>query len=183
MRSTCNSRHVGAVIVKNGRIIATGFNGALHNAPHCNEKSETKPHNSDTFCLRRAIGATDAQKYQYCAGNHAEANAITQASRFGIALDGAELYSTLEPCNWCIKQMVQSGITTCYYSGEYETSHNNTHGSVDGNRSADIDVSWRRSVIHNGFTLTQIEITPDTVRQAERALWNTSGRRILWPKQ
>lgn len=80
VRSTCNSRKVGAVIVRNNRVLATGYNGAVHGAPHCIDQGPE-------FCLRRRIGAHDADKYNYCISSHAEVNAVDQAARFGISLE------------------------------------------------------------------------------------------------
>ena len=108
VRSTCNSRKVGAVIVRSNRVLATGYNGAVHGAPHCIDQGPE-------FCLRRRIGAHDADKYNYCISSHAEVNAVDQAARFGISLEGASLYCTLEPCNWCFKQLIQAGVGEIYY--------------------------------------------------------------------
>jgi dCMP deaminase len=125
VRSTCNSRKVGAIIVKNNRILATGYNGAVHGAPHCIDRGPD-------FCMRRSIGAHDADKYNYCISSHAEVNAIDQAARFGIPLDGSVLYCTLEPCNWCFKQLIQAGIKEIYYEHVYES------------KNKEFDVFWRQ---------------------------------------
>lgn len=129
VRSTCNSRKIGAIIVRNNRILATGYNGAVHGAPHCTDKGPD-------FCLRRAIGAHDADKYNYCISSHAEVNAIDQAARFGISLDGSSLYCTLEPCNWCFKQLIQAGIKDIYFEEYYDS------------RNKDFDMYWR-SIMQN----------------------------------
>jgi dCMP deaminase len=125
VRSTCNSRKVGAVIVRSNRILATGYNGAVHGAPHCIDRGPD-------FCMRRTIGAHDADKYNYCISSHAEVNAIDQAARFGIPLEGAVLYCTLEPCNWCFKQLIQAGIKEIYYEQVYES------------KNREFDVFWRQ---------------------------------------
>ena len=116
VRSTCNSRKVGAVIVRQNRILATGYNGAVHGAPHCIDRGPD-------FCMRRSIGAHDADKYNYCISSHAEVNAIDQAARFGTPLEGAVLYCTLEPCNWCFKQLIQAGIREIYFEQVYESKN------------------------------------------------------------
>lgn len=116
VRSTCNSRKIGAVIVKNNRILATGYNGAVHGAPHCTDQGPD-------FCLRRSIGAHDSEKYNYCLSSHAEVNAVNQAARFGISLEGATLYCTLEPCNWCFKQLIQAGIREIYFEETYDSKN------------------------------------------------------------
>jgi dCMP deaminase len=125
VRSTCNSRKVGAVIVKNNRILATGYNGAVHGAPHCIDRGPD-------FCVRRSIGAHDADKYNYCISSHAEVNAIDQAARFGTPLEGAVLYCTLEPCNWCFKQLIQAGVREIYYEQVYES------------KNKEFDIYWRQ---------------------------------------
>ena len=124
VRSTCNSRKIGAVIVRNNRILSTGYNGAVHGAPHCIDRGPD-------FCLRRSIGAHDADRYNYCISSHAEVNAIDQAARFGISLENGVLYCTLEPCNWCFKQLVQAGIKEIYYEESYDS------------RNKDFDLYWR----------------------------------------
>ena len=123
-RSTCNSRKTGAIIVRNNRILATGYNGAVHGAPHCIDKGPD-------FCFRRTIGAHDGDKYNYCLSSHAEVNAIDQAARFGISLENATLYCTLEPCNWCFKQLIQAGIREIYYEEPYES------------KNREFDLFWR----------------------------------------
>ncbi len=124
-RSTCNSRKTGAIIVRNNRILATGYNGAVHGAPHCTDKGPD-------FCFRRSIGAHDGDKYNYCLSSHAEVNAIDQAARFGISLENASLYCTLEPCNWCFKQLIQAGIREIYFEEAYES------------KNRQFDLFWRR---------------------------------------
>jgi dCMP deaminase len=147
VRSTCNSRKIGAVIVRNNRILATGYNGAVHGAPHCSDKGPD-------FCLRRSVGAHDAEKYNYCLSSHAEANAINQAARFGIPLENATLYCTLEPCNWCFKQLIQAGIKEIYYESAYDS------------KNKEFDSFWRKIIAtHKQIkTFKQISIS-DTARE------------------
>lgn len=144
-RSTCNSRKTGAIIVRSNRILATGYNGAVHGAPHCIDKGPD-------FCFRRSIGAHDGDKYNYCLSSHAEVNAIDQAARFGISLENATLYCTLEPCNWCFKQLIQAGIREIYYEEAYES------------KNREFDLFWRTIMEsdENIRVFRQISISEDS---------------------
>jgi dCMP deaminase len=161
VRSTCNSRKIGAVITKSNRILATGYNGAVHGAPHCTDKGPD-------FCLRRTIGAHDAEKYNYCISSHAEVNAIDQAARFGIGLDNATLYCTLEPCNWCFKQLIQAGIKEIYFEAAYDS------------RNREFDRYWRRIMeSHEGIRVfKQISISKETLELVMDVLQGTSARNL-----
>lgn len=161
VRSTCNSRKIGAVITKNNRILATGYNGAVHGAPHCIDRGPD-------FCLRRSIGAHDADKYNYCLSSHAEVNALDQAARFGIPLDGATLYCTLEPCNWCFKQLIQSGIREIYYEQPYDS------------RNKDFDLYWRKIMeSHEGIkAFGQVTVSPEALAMVIQVLQGTSSRNL-----
>jgi len=161
VRSTCNSRKIGAVIVKHNRILATGYNGAVHGAPHCIDRGPD-------FCLRRSIGAHDAEKYNYCISSHAEVNAIDQAARFGISLEGSTLYCTLEPCNWCFKQLIQSGIEKIYYERPYDSDNK------------EFDLYWRR-IMESHTTIKvfeQISVPEDSVRMVIQVLQGSSARSL-----
>lgn len=160
-RSTCNSRKIGAVIVRSNRILATGYNGAVHGAPHCIDQGPE-------FCLRRSIGAHDADKYNYCISSHAEVNAIDQAARFGISLDGAILYCTLEPCNWCFKQLIQAGIKEIYYEESYDS------------RNKEFDLYWRRIMeSHESINaFTQISVSEEALEMVMEVLTGSSARRM-----
>ena len=159
VRSTCNSRKVGAVIVRNNRVLATGYNGAVHGAPHCIDQGPE-------FCLRRRIGAHDADKYNYCISSHAEVNAVDQAARFGISLEGASLYCTLEPCNWCFKQLIQAGITKIYYEEPYQS------------RNKEFDLYWRGIMESNDSIreFRQIQISGEAVDMVMSVLQGSSIR-------
>lgn len=102
-RSTCLHRHCGAVIVKGKQIVSTGYNGAPSGLPHCRT------------CIRKVSG----QNMELCRGAHAEQNAINFAARFGIAIEGATIYSTYFPCSWCGKSIINSGIIKVIYKEEY----------------------------------------------------------------
>jgi dCMP deaminase len=112
-RSTCNSRPVGAVIAKNNRVIATGYNGAMPGSSHCND-------HGPEFCYRRDCGVTDAKKDRACVSAHAEINAISQAAKLGISVDNADLYCTVKPCPNCLKALAQAGIKKVYYEFDYD---------------------------------------------------------------
>ncbi len=161
VRSTCNSRKIGAVITKHNRILSTGYNGAVHGAPHCIDQGPE-------FCLRRSIGAHDADKYNYCISSHAEVNAIDQAARFGIALEGAALYCTLEPCNWCFKQLVQAGIEEIYFEHAYES------------QNKEFDRYWRRIMeSHEGVKkFEQICVSNEALEMVLDVVRGSSARRI-----
>lgn len=161
VRSTCNSRKIGAVIVRNNRILATGYNGAVHGAPHCIDQGPD-------FCLRRSIGAHDAEKYNYCISSHAEVNAIDQAARFGISLDEAVLYCTLEPCNWCFKQLIQAGIKAIYFEEPYDS------------RNKNFDLYWRRIMqSHEGLKVfEQVSVSKEALDMVIEVLHGSSARRI-----
>jgi dCMP deaminase len=161
VRSTCNSRKIGAVIVRNNRILSTGYNGAVHGAPHCIDRG------SD-FCLRRSIGAHDADKYNYCISSHAEVNAIDQAARFGISLENSVLYCTLEPCNWCFKQLVQAGIKEIYYEESYDS------------RNKDFDLYWR-GIMESAEGISvfrQISTSAEALEMVMQVLRGTSVRNL-----
>lgn len=161
VRSTCNSRKIGAVVVRKNRILATGYNGAVHGAPHCIDRGPD-------FCLRRSIGAHDAEKYNYCISSHAEVNAIDQAARFGIPLDGAALYSTLEPCNWCFKQLIQAGIREIYYEKPYDS------------KNKEFDLYWRKTMeSHEGIIIfQQISISPSSNTLVLEVMKGSSDRNL-----
>ena len=100
-RSSCLRRNVGAVIVKDKRAIATGYNGAPMGLAHCEEKGG---------CLRQQLGVPSGQRHELCRALHAEQNAIIQAATSGQSIDGATIYVTHQPCVICAKMIVNSGI-------------------------------------------------------------------------
>jgi dCMP deaminase len=108
-RSTCLSRRVGAVVVKDRRILATGYNGSPRGLPHC----------IDIGCLRRDLGIPSGKQLELCRGSHAEENAIVQAASYGIPLEGAELYCTFQPCVTCSKMIINAGIKRVVFAGDY----------------------------------------------------------------
>ena len=105
-RSTCERAQVGVVIAREGRVLVTGYNGAPAGLPHCD-------HREDAQALHPGRRATDgpASRPGCQVAVHAEANAIAYAARFGVALSGAEIYTTYTPCLACAQIIINSGIT------------------------------------------------------------------------
>jgi len=108
-RSTCLRRKVGAVLVKDKNILATGYNGAPSGVRHCHE----------TGCLRDQLGIPSGEKHELCRGIHAEQNAIIQAAKLGVTIKGATLYCTILPCFICAKMIINSGIKKIIIEGDY----------------------------------------------------------------
>jgi dCMP deaminase len=108
-RSTCLAFPVGAVIVKNRQVLATGYNGSPSGSIHCTAQG---------FCYE-GLSSCDASKSLPSRAVHAEANAIAQAARHGIATDGATIYVTLEPCISCLKLIISAGIKEVFYETNF----------------------------------------------------------------
>jgi dCMP deaminase len=113
-RAECLGRHVGAVLVREGRIVATGYNGTPRGFPRCNE-SERGCHR----CADRAQYPTGSA-YDVCICVHAEQNAILQAARLGYSLEGAHCYTTLRPCFGCLKELRQAGAERIVFLNAWE---------------------------------------------------------------
>ncbi len=109
-RSTCIRRKVGAVIVKDKRILSTGYNGVPTGIKHC----------SETGCLREKLQIPSGKMHELCRGLHAEQNAIIQAALHGVAIKGADLYCTNQPCIICTKMIINSGIKNVYFKDPYQ---------------------------------------------------------------
>lgn len=108
--STCASgRKVGAVFVKDKRIVATGFNGVPSKYPHPNT------------CARRDSGVESGCGLDLCVCAHAEQNCIADAARRGVALEGCSVYVTCKPCSSCAGLIVNSGVKEVYYEKEYNS--------------------------------------------------------------
>jgi dCMP deaminase len=99
-RSTCLRRHVGAVLVQEKRILATGYNGSPRGLKHC----------SEVGCLRQRNNVPSGERHELCRGLHAEMNALLQAASHGIRIEGSTLYSTTYPCSLCAKMLINGGI-------------------------------------------------------------------------
>lgn len=100
-RSTCLRRKVGAVIVKDKHIIATGYNGAPRGLRHCGDLGG---------CLRQKLGVPSGQRHELCRALHAEQNAIIQAATLGQSIENASIYITHQPCVICAKMIINAGI-------------------------------------------------------------------------
>lgn len=108
-RSTCLRRRVGVVIVKEKRILSTGYNGAPSRLAHCLEIG----------CLRELKRISSGQRHELCRGLHAEQNAIIQAALYGTEIEGSILYSTHQPCGLCTKMLINAGIKEIVYRESY----------------------------------------------------------------
>ena len=108
-RSTCRRRSVGAIIVKDKRILTTGYNGAPSGIRHCIEIG----------CLREQLNVASGERHELCRGIHAEQNAIIQAALHGVSIKDATLFCTNLPCSICAKMIINAGIKKIYYLSGY----------------------------------------------------------------
>lgn len=108
-RSTCLRRKVGAVIVKDKRVLSTGYNGSPKGTMHCEELG----------CIRVKLNVPSGTRHELCRGVHAEQNAVTQAAYFGVSVDGSTIYTTTYPCSMCAKILINAGIKEIVYSEGY----------------------------------------------------------------
>ncbi len=113
-RSTCDRKHVGAVIVRDKVILSTGYNGSLRGAPHCDNVGHDM---ENGHCVRTM---------------HAEANAVAQAAKNGVNIDNTEIFVTASPCLNCFKLIANSGITTIYYKEFYRDERINKYAQEAG---------------------------------------------------
>ncbi|MGI6737106.1 MAG: deoxycytidylate deaminase [Anaerovoracaceae bacterium] len=100
-RSTCLRRQVGAAIVQDKHVIATGYNGAPSGIPHCAERGG---------CMREQLGIPSGERHELCRALHAEQNAIIQAATLAQSIEGATMYVTNQPCIICAKMIINAGI-------------------------------------------------------------------------
>ena len=148
-RSTCNSRPIGAVLVKQNQILATGYAGAMPGVEHCTDQPNLA--DGSPFCFRRVCGVADVDKYNFCRSTHAEANAIAQAARNGTSIEGATLYVTLAPCYVCLKLIATAKIKAVYYEHPYDSS------------TPERDQFWMNAIRDAGLeTYEQLVISPET---------------------
>lgn len=103
-------RAIGAIIVKDKHILTTGYNGAPAGIQSCRDKG---------YCMRSELGIQSGTHQETCYAVHAEQNAIVQASKFGISVDGATLYCTHQPCTICTRLIINSGIKRVVYKNPY----------------------------------------------------------------
>ena len=108
-RSTCLRNQFGAVLVRDKRILSTGYNGAPKGLKHCLEIG----------CLRQKLGIPSGERHEICRGTHAEANAIISAAVAGTSIKGATLYSSGSPCAQCTKMILNAEIVRIVYDREY----------------------------------------------------------------
>jgi dCMP deaminase len=108
-RSTCLRRQVGAVVVKEKRVLTTGYNGAPKGLKHCGEVG----------CVREQNHVESGTRHELCRGVHAEQNAVIQAAYFGVSIKEATIYTTNYPCVLCAKILVNAGIREVIYKDEY----------------------------------------------------------------
>ena len=110
--SSCvrSGRQVGAVLVKDKRILTTGYNGAPAGVKSCKEKG---------FCLRDKLNIASGTRAETCYAIHAEQNAVIQAAKMGISVEGATIYVTHQPCSVCTRILINAGIKRIVYDKEY----------------------------------------------------------------
>jgi len=109
-RSTCLRRQVGAVIVKDNHILATGYNGVPSGISHC----------ADVGCLRAKLNVPSGQRHELCRGLHAEQNAIIQSAKYGVSITDSTIYTNTKPCSICTKMIINSGIKEIVYIEYYD---------------------------------------------------------------
>ncbi len=109
-RTTCMRRAVGAIVVKDKRILATGYNGVPTGISHCDEVG----------CLRSQLGVPSGQRHEICRGLHGEQNAIIQAAKYGINIADSTIYVTTQPCVVCAKMIINAGIVEVVYENPYD---------------------------------------------------------------
>lgn len=108
-RSTCLRRKVGAVLVRDKRILTTGYNGAPRGMVHCEERG----------CLREKLSVPSGERHELCRGLHAEMNALLQAAIHGVSVEGGTLYCTTRPCSLCARMLINAGIIRVVTVGGY----------------------------------------------------------------
>ncbi|MBD2294052.1 dCMP deaminase family protein [Anabaena sphaerica FACHB-251] len=150
-RSTCLAFPVGAVIVKNKQVVATGYNGSPSGSAHCTTQGYCYP----------GLSSCDASKILPSRAVHAEANAIAQAAKYGISTESASIYVTLEPCLSCLKLIISAGIKEVFY----ETSFNSGEKAL-----------VRDSFIKEGLvTINQVQLSEAIATKAAASLLGSTS--------
>nr|MDJ0510274.1 dCMP deaminase family protein [Crocosphaera sp.] len=150
-RSTCLAFPVGAVIVKDRQVLATGYNGSPSGSAHCTAQG---------FCYP-GLDSCDASSSLPSRAVHAEANAIAQAAKHGISTDGATIYVTLEPCVSCLKLIISAGIKEVFYETEFNKGEK---------------VLVRDAFVQDKLvSLNQIKLSQETARRASLFLLNPTS--------
>ena len=108
-RASCLRRKVGAVLVKNKKVLATGYNGAPKDITHCEA----------TGCLREKLEVPSGERHEICRGVHAEQNLVAQAAFHGVKTEGSTVYCTHQPCIICTKILINAGVTKIYFKNPY----------------------------------------------------------------
>jgi len=163
LRSTCNSRPGGAVIVStDNRILATGYTASVAGVFQCSDKGPD-------YCYRRESGAGDIDKYNNCKSLHAEQNALIYAAKYGVSINGSRMYCTLQPCYICLKLIAGAGITKVFFELLYESS----------NKKRDND--WKRAFDELGIVCRQIEVSEYNSELAINFIQNPTSYRRLKP--
>lgn len=160
IRSTCLSRMLGAVIVKDKRVLVTGYNGAV-TTESCLERG---------VCFRREQKADEKTKYEFCVANHAEANAIAMASEYGIRIGGATIYSVVSPCIHCAKLIIRAGIKRVVYETSY-LLEDKVKDAAD-----DLPSQFLKD---KGIEVEQLEMPPLDFNLIKDLLSKDSGRRRI----
>ena len=111
-RANCKGSRVGAVLVRDRRIISTGYNGTPVNVPNCEDGG------CDRCANREKYGAGTG--YDVCICVHAEQNALLSAARFGVSVEDAVIYSTMRPCFGCTKELLQAGVKAVYFLHDWQ---------------------------------------------------------------
>lgn len=156
-RSTCLAFPVGAVIVKDKQVLATGYNGSPSGSVHCTAQG---------FCYP-GLTSCDASKILPSRAVHAEANAIAFAAKHGIGTEGGSIYVTLEPCISCLKLIISAGIKEVFYETEFNAGEK---------------ALLRDAFIADGLVkLEKTGVSPEIVKVAAKYLLNpTSVARVTW---
>jgi dCMP deaminase len=164
-RSTCSSRPVGCVIVKDNRILVSGYNGPPSGAPHCSDKNEK----GNIYCVRRANSVPDARKFEVCQSVHAEENALILAEKLNLHsnLGGASIYTTLAPCIRCIERLSEAGIKKVFYEYAYRTINNAR------------DAAWESEARHRFDIFKEIRISGPSAFKMASALVGLTSERLL----
>lgn len=150
-RSTCLAFPVGAVIVKNKQVLATGYNGSPSGSAHCTAQGYCYP----------GLSSCDASKTMPSRAVHAEANAIAQAAKHGISTDGASIYVTLEPCISCLKLIISAGIKEVFYETDFNSGEK---------------LLVRDDFVKDGLvTLKKIQLSEGTAKRAAFFLLNPTS--------
>jgi dCMP deaminase len=150
-RSTCLAFPVGAVIVKNKQVVATGYNGSPSGSAHCTAQGYCYPDLSS--CI--------ASKSMPSRAVHAEANAVAQAAKHGISTEGASIYVTLEPCLSCLKLVISAGISEVFYETPFNSGDN---------------LLVRDAFVNDGLvSLKQVQLSEEIAKRAALFLLNPTS--------